>query len=158
MSGQPQETQYKISENFRIRLLEIIDDEECDKFELGRRANVGRTIMTKATLYGIIPSLPALLKLADHLNLPLFYLLGESNDKIFHPSDNPTTFRIRLQELKEEKKTTYGKIATQMPFPSSYFYDWAKRKMFPSIDYLKAIADYFKVSPDYLLGRTDERN
>lgn len=158
MSGQPQESQYKISENFKIRMIEIIDDEECDKFELGRRANVGRTIMTKATLYGIIPSVPILIKLANYLKIPILYLLGESDDKNFNPSDKPTTFRVRLQELTDEKKTTYGQIATQMPFPSSYFYDWSKRKMYPSIDYLKAIANYFHISIDYLLGRTDDRN
>ena len=30
--------------------------------------------------------------------------------------------------------------------------------MVPSLYYLKELAEYFKVSPDYLLGRTDDRN
>ena len=45
-----------------------------------------------------------------------------------------------------------------MPFPNSYFYDWQREKTLPSLEYLRAIAEYFKVSIDYLLGRTDERD
>ena len=33
-----------------------------------------------------------------------------------------------------------------------------RAKTLPSLEYLEAIADYFNVSIDYLLGRTDERN
>ena len=36
--------------------------------------------------------------------------------------------------------------------------EWEKKGTIPSLDYLKCLADYFNVSPDYLLGRTDDRN
>ena len=45
-----------------------------------------------------------------------------------------------------------------MPFTKNFFYEWQRAKTLPSLEYLEAIADYFKVSIDYLLGRTDERD
>lgn len=57
-----------------------------------------------------------------------------------------------------EKNTKYSVIAHYMPFTKNYFYEWEKSGTIPSWEYLKALAEYFKVSPDYLLGRTDYKN
>ena len=155
MSKNPADAPDRISKKFQNRILEIIDDEDCDKFELGRRAGISKPVMTRATLYGIIPTVPILIRLANHLNIPIAYLLGESDDKAFFKSDSPTTFHIRLEELKTERRTTYSKMASIMSFPCNYFYDWIRTKSLPSLEFLKPIAQYFKVSLDYLLGRTD---
>lgn len=48
---------------------------------------VNKEIITRATVYGIIPSVKSLIKLADYLKLPLSYLLGESDKKNFYPID-----------------------------------------------------------------------
>lgn len=45
-----------------------------------------------------------------------------------------------------------------MPFGKTFFYEWQNKKTLPSLIYLEALADYFKVSLDYLSGRTDDRN
>lgn len=41
----------------------------------------------------------------------------------------------------------YSQIAHSMPFTKNYFYEWEKNRTIPSLEYLKCLADYFKVSP-----------
>ena len=45
-----------------------------------------------------------------------------------------------------------------MPFANNSFSEWFAKGTLPSLDYLKALAEYFNVSADYLLGRTDDKN
>lgn len=147
----------KISEKFKLRLQKILDDYGYEKGELSEEANICDSVTTRMTVYGIIPTTTILVRLANCLNLPLEYLLGECDDKTFNESINPTEFYIRLEELKKEKKTTYTKISKAINFPDSYFYDWIKRKTLPSIQFLIPLSKYFQVNLDYLIGRSDER-
>ncbi len=147
----------KISEKFKFRLLKILDDYGYEKGELSEGADVCESVMTRMTVYGIIPTTPILVKLADFLKISMEYLLGESDDKTINESTNPTEFYIRLEELKSERKTKYSKIAKIVNFPNSYFYDWIRRKTLPSVQFLIPISKYFQVNLDYLIGRSDER-
>lgn len=154
----PTETEKRISPAFQERLLELIDELECTKYQFAAKVQVSVAVITRATIYGIIPSLKILIKLADYLNVPLLYLLGETDERSFDPTQKAETFHVRLQQLTEEKQTKYSKIAHTMPFSKNFFYEWQRTKTLPSLDYLKALAEYFKVSVDYLLGRTDYRD
>lgn len=158
MSKIPADTQKRISPEFQKRLLELLDDKECTKREFAHFAGISKDIVARITIYGIIPSLRTLIKLADYFDVSLLYLLAESDDTYFYKSENPKTFQERLQSLIEESHTKYSQIAHKMPFPLNFFYEWERRGTIPSLEYLQALAEYFKVSPDYLLGRTDDRN
>ena len=62
----------------------------------------------------------------------------------------------RLKQLRENAKLSQMKLAYELggisqPLIARY----EKGDMFPSYPVLIKIADYFKVSTDYLLGRTD---
>ena len=46
-------------------------------------------------------------------------------------------------------------LAKEINISPSVFSDWKKGRIKPSIDVLAKIADYFNVSTDYLLGKTD---
>ena len=76
----------------------------------------------------------------------------------FYSSNSDASFQTRLHELMNEKNTKYSVIAHTMPFAKNYFYEWERAGTIPSWEYLKAIAEYFNVSPDYLLGRTEYKN
>lgn len=148
----------QVSEKFQTRLLSIIEDRDCTKSELASQAKISYAVMSHMTIYGIIPTTVILIKLADYLDLPLAYLLGESDDKTFYKSESPMPFYMRLQQLKEERQTTYSKIAVVVNFPDSYFHGWIKHKSLPSIEFLRPIAKYFKVTMDYLVGRTNYKD
>lgn len=157
MSKIPSSAQ-KISPIFQERLNYLISEQDCSKYEFASSVGIGREVITRATIYGIIPSLQSLIKIADYLDISLNYLLGKNDNSFFYKSDTPKTFSLRLKELSEEKGVKYSQISHKMPFPYSYFYDWLRTDTLPSLEYLEALAEYFNVSIDYLLGRTDDRN
>ena len=152
------DTEKTLSPEFQKCLIEFREDNELTNEQFATKVGVSKPVILRATIYGIVPALRQLIKIADFMNLPLEYLLGEIDDPYFYKSEKPTTFHVRLEELAGERQVTYAEIAHTMPFTKTYFYQWQKKKTLPSWDYLRVIAEYFKVSPDYLLGRTDDRN
>lgn len=156
MPKTPENSEYKISYKFQERLIQLIDEHDYKTYEFAELACVSKGIIGRATVYGIIPSVRTLIKIANFFNVSLLYLLGEVDHDDFYASDHPTTFQTRLEELSQQKNISYSKIAHDMPFPRSFFFDWQRKGTLPSLDYLIAIAEYFDVSVDYLLGRTEE--
>ena len=152
------EGQERLSPEFQKQLAELIEEKGCSKREFAQQVGVSKDVIIRGTMYGIVPSLQSLIKIADSLNMPLDYLLGRNEDAHFYKSETGATFHTRIVELANEKGVKYSEIAHKMPFPNSYFYDWQREKTLPSLEYLRAIAEYFKVSIDYLLGRTDEKD
>lgn len=65
-------------------------------------------------------------------------------------------FVERLLELINENGITRNKLLTDLSLSKNSFVDWGKRGTIPSGDVLLKLAQYFKVSPDYLLGNTDK--
>lgn len=61
----------------------------------------------------------------------------------------------RLKDLLMEEKITVNKFATDLGISNSVVYYWVQGKTTPNADYIIAIADYFNISSDYLLGRID---
>ena len=158
MARTPQENKNRTSVQYQQRLILILDERGLTKKDFAKEANINKEIISRGTTYGIIPSLRSLIKLADYLEKPLTYILGESDNKDFYKSNNLTTFHIRLKELIEEKGTTPAKLSNIMQFANNSIYEWNRTGELPSLYYLKELAEHFKVSPDYLLGRTDDRN
>ncbi len=66
-------------------------------------------------------------------------------------------FAERLQALRKEKGMTQREMAElmQMQLRSYQHYEGGDRR--PDYEGLIALADYFGVSTDYLLGRSDQR-
>ena len=59
----------------------------------------------------------------------------------------------RIKELSEKRGISVQKAATEIGFSENLFYQWKTSS--PKSDRLQKVADYFNVSTDYLLGRTE---
>lgn len=59
----------------------------------------------------------------------------------------------RIKFLANKRGVSVSKVATDLGFSENLFYQWKTAS--PKSDRLEAVADYFGVSVDYLLGRTD---
>lgn len=159
MSKFPENTQFRTSERFCKRLKQIMEDNDCSSSkQFAELVGVSIPVISKAVNFKIVPSLRILIKIADKLELSLKYLLGLDDENEFILSVTPSTFHIRLAELTDEQKLNYGQIASKMDFPRTYIYEWIKENTLPSIDYALSLAEFFNVSVDYLLGRTDYRD
>lgn len=68
------------------------------------------------------------------------------------------TFGERFKELRMEKALTQDKLAQKFSINKSSISRYEKNSQVPENEALQAFSDFFQVSVDYLLGRTDIRN
>ena len=68
------------------------------------------------------------------------------------------TFGKRITMLREEKNMSRKDVAKALNISYSSIAKYETDDRFPDQETLKAIADFFQVSTDYLLGRTSVRN
>ncbi len=144
-----------ISFIFQKRLSELVDDSDYTRTELRELLHVGCTSFTNAVVYGIVPTPRTLIKFADFFEVSLNYLLGKTDSNDYSPSITPTTFHERFTKLCQEKSVSRYRVAFDCGLPDSIITRWFSKGFTPSLDTLELLCDYFEVSPDYLLGRSD---
>lgn len=65
-------------------------------------------------------------------------------------------FLERVTELLRQRGITKNKLLLDIGLNQTSFHNWAQRGTVPGGDTLEKLADYFGVTTDYLLGRTDD--
>ena len=65
------------------------------------------------------------------------------------------TFSDRLIYLRKEKNITQKQLALDLNLSEVGIQNYEGKRRKPAYDVLVALADYFDVSIDYLVGRTD---
>lgn len=63
--------------------------------------------------------------------------------------------RDRIKELANQKKVSVAELERILGFGNGSISKWNKQS--PSTEKLKQVADYFQVSLDYLVGRSDDK-
>lgn len=67
------------------------------------------------------------------------------------------TFSKRLKALRKEKRATQADIAALLHYRHTAVANYESGRNEPSIQDLVTLADFFQVSVDYLVGRTDAK-
>ena len=67
-------------------------------------------------------------------------------------------FGLRLKSLRQEKKITQQDLANLLSVSASTVGMYEQQRRDPDTETLKQLAEYFNVSIDYLLGKSDIRN
>lgn len=147
-----------ISNMFQVRLTDLVEDCEVNKSALPNLIGIDYRSLSNALNYGIVPTPRILMRIADYFNVSIKYLLGTSDDEYFSKAKIKSDFKTRFDLLCAEKKVTHYKVSKDLHFDNSYTTRWFKKNYLPSLELLETISDYFKVSIDYLLGRTDDKN
>ncbi len=149
---------FKLSSVFQKRLIELIADSDCNKSELPNLIGISKDIFIRATNVGLLPSTKSLIKIADYFSVSMDYLIGLNDKDYYIKIDESKTFQQRLCELAEENNISYCKLADMLGFSRSLFNSWKRYNYIPSLELVYMLSQYFNVSIDYLLGRTDDRN
>jgi transcriptional regulator with XRE-family HTH domain len=66
-------------------------------------------------------------------------------------------FTSRLKDLRSEKKLTQKELAENLNLTHSTISKYERGDLEPSNDVLLSISDFFDVSVDFLLGKTNDR-
>ncbi len=149
-----------ISTEFQKRIIELADElVGKNKSEKADNIGIDRTSFSSAYNYGIVPKTPTLIKIADYFKISMEFLMGLTDNEHFEECDTPKTFFERLDELRNEKgKTANNALSKDVHIHRNNIRQWYKLQCLPLIDDLIILADYFEVSIDYLLGRTNDRH
>lgn len=68
------------------------------------------------------------------------------------------TFGKRVKELRVDKNLTQQELANSFYLNKSSISRYEKDKQIPELETLEKLSDYFEVSLDYLLGKSDIKN
>ncbi len=146
-----------ISNAFQKRLNDLVSEKELTKTQIAKDMGVDFRSFSNAYNYGILPKPSVLARISDYFNIPIAYLLGQTDEDTFYPADKPSNFHERFEQLKNEKNVTPYKIAKDCHFDKSCISKWYSLKQTPSLEILEILADYFGVSLDYILGRSEDK-
>ncbi len=148
----------RVSVKFQERFNDLVEE----KFSFDKKTEAARLIgityvtFSKICNYGIVPKVPVLIKIADYFNVSIEYLLAESDDEYFEKSKTQSTFPERLSELKNKKGiNSYYELSEKLHIHRNNISNWRLDGYLPEISNLELLSDFFDVSIDYLLGRTD---
>ena len=65
---------------------------------------------------------------------------------------------LRLAELRKARNLTQKQLASELNLSETGIQNYENLRRKPAYDVLLALADFFDVSLDYLVGRTDNPN
>lgn len=147
-----------ISLSFQKRFNSILESSDYTRSEIAKLIPLSQSTLSNALTYGIIPSTKTLIKIADFFEISINLLLGKNDVENFIKSDKNPTFQQRFEELCYEKGVSHYKVAGHCAFDKSNISRWISKGFLPELEILELLCDYFNVSPDYILGRTDYRN
>lgn len=100
-----------------------------------------------------MPSTRYLVMLANHFNCSVEYLLGRTDDFTEKDFKQVSYFTNRLTEIMKNRNLRKIDMINDGICRPGNFNIWYKKKSDPQIETVIKLADYFKVTIDYLLGR-----
>ncbi|PWM70267.1 MAG: hypothetical protein DBX59_11435 [Bacillota bacterium] len=145
-----------VSTDFQNRIIDLVAEADKKKSDLPKTIGIDYRSFSNAYNYGIIPKPRILIKIADYFNVSLKYLLGKTNDDYFIKSEIPVDFKTRFLELCQERGVSHYSVSKDCHFDRSYITKWLNYGLFPSLELLELMADYFNVSLDFITGRSKD--
>lgn len=117
------------------------------------------------------PNYRILIELANFYSVSVDYLLGKSNDQQPYVPGNATDEVIKVEKVKEknifgkrlrilrtEKCITQAELGVVLNRANGNISKYEVGRIEPNIETLQAIAEYFQVSSDYLIGISNTQN
>lgn len=147
--------------NFRENLLEIMQYCSLSQRKVSLATNIPTSNLSDYC-NGKTPNIKNLVKLSNYFLCSVDFLVGvvdEDKNKNFNP-DFEFAFDIfyaRLLELMKERNTnSFYSLSQNTGVHKNTFYNWKTSKN-PTIETLIKLSDYFGVSIDYLIGRSESK-
>lgn len=99
------------------------------------------------------PSISDIIELAKLYNVTTDYLLGYMSTK---PEIQMNNIGAIIKNLRKQRNLTYESLAESIGYSKATIGYWESNKKVPNAQAIIALADFFQVSADYLLGRADK--
>lgn len=135
------------------RLKDLMEEAEINTPALAARINVEQSAILRIVKAERLPSTATLVKIADFFKCTTDYLLGQSDildERTFKqrpPFNDQLNFLLgyfKVSKYKLEKVTKISELTVN---------NWQRGKYEPTIENLIKLANFFKCSVDFVLGR-----
>ena len=144
--------------NLTTRYEELRLDSELKQGDIANILKVKRNTYSKWENCINDMSLDKSNELANYYQTSLDYLLGLSHVRNYVPENNKIDYEIlskRLLELRKGNKLTQEELSNKLGFIQRTYAYYESGERVPTTLKLLVIAQYYKVSSDYLVGRTN---
>lgn len=136
---------------FQERLQDFLVENDLSRLQLSKTLGISFETINGYFNKGFYPELSIAIKIADYFDCSLDFLMGVSED--VHCNDkNDLPFIDTVKKLIKERKISIEKLMRAIALGETNFYRWQRGNNKPSMSSLIAIAKYFDVSIDYLVG------
>lgn len=133
--------------------------------ELANKLGCNQTAVGKYEREELEPNLDTLKKLSSIFECSVDYLISkEYNFCVIHNSSKDSSAEVksaifieRLKDLMIENNLNFNTLAKQTLIPVTTLSNYLNRGSLPSVTQLSILADFFKCSIDYLIGRGENK-
>ena len=139
--------------DFQERLQELLIENELSRLQLSKKIGISFETLNGYFNKNFYPELSVAIKIANYFDCSLQYLMGLT-DKYKCYDENELSFIDTLQNLMKEKHISIEKLMKSLNMSEANYYRWKKNDNKPAMQSLIAIAKYFDVTIDYLIGKT----
>ena len=141
----------KIMNEFQERLQELLTENELSRLQLSKKIGISFETLNGYFNKDFYPELSVAIKIADYFDCSLHYLMGltdeyQTNDK------NDLSFITTIRKLLDENNISIEKLMKTLNMSEANYYRWKNNNNKPAMQSLIAIAKFFEVSIDYLVG------
>ncbi len=112
---------FSVSTTFQERLSKASLGDERSNVEIAKEFGISKDVFIWALKTELIPSTRTLIKITDHLEASIDYLLGLFDDIPQRKTLDDVSFLERLEELRIRTNKKYGAIASGIAISRSQF-------------------------------------
>ena len=136
---------------FQERLQDLLVENELSRLQLSKKIGISFETLNGYFNKGFYPELSVAIKIADYYDCSLQYLMGLTED--YQTSDkNNLSFIDTIKKLLSENNLSIEKFMKALNMSEANYYRWKNKNNNPAMQSLIAIAKFFDVSIDYLVG------
>ncbi len=145
--------------NYGQRIRDLREKDNISQRMLGDAIGVSRSAINQfERQYDLAPT-ERLNSIANYFDVSIDYLLGFTNKKQYKNSKKEIDFAIssiRLRTWRKSKKLTQEQLAKEIDVSPSIIVRHENNKHLLATPFLYQLCSHYKLSADYLLGKTDE--
>ena len=144
-----------------LRYAELRQDMEKRQGDIAEYLNVKRNTYSKWENYINDMPIEKCNDLANYYHVSIDYLLGLSNQKKKVNDNLKVNWELlskRLSELRKDANLSQEKLSAKLGFPQTTYSQYENGTRKPTVLKLLVVAQYYNVSFDYLVGRTNNSN
>ena len=142
---------------FSQNLIDLTSDQGLSLKRLSKKVDISSSLLYRYAIEERFPTIESIIKLANYFNCSINFLVGlddEPSSANLKSIFDSHVFLSRYNNLITTNNLSHYALSKKINISENGYSVWQKGSM-PYLDTLIKLADFFGVSIDYLVGRSD---